>query len=391
MKVSVLLVFSALFCAAHGRRFSEPNLLNYLRRNAMKDNRILGGNATEDITMKSKVYPKAPDADMRKRWHQILLDGQDRICRAIEDVDGQAKFRKIPWQRDDPKEGGGVTCVMADGKHFEKAGVNISNINCRLSPKTQQDMTSRLNLENLTDSKAPLRCLANGLSLVIHPKNPKAPTTHCNYRLFQLVDEKSGKNIAWWFGGGSDLTPSFVDEDEAKEFHQVHKEICDKHDPTYYPRFKRWCDRYFWLPHREENRGIGGIFFDDQNDKDPEEIMAFSKDCLNAFAKAYAPLVQKHKNDDFTEEEKKWQQLRRGRYTEYNLMEDRGTKFGFQTPGARTEAILMSLPETARWEFEHTPAPGSWEAESLDVFKHPRDWLPIDESVIGEGAEPVNP
>jgi len=209
---------------------------------------------------------------------------------------------------------------------------------------------------------------ACGLSSVMHPKNPMAPTMHFNYRYFET------DGGVWWFGGGSDLTPSYLDVDDVKNFHGTYKKVCDKHDPEYYTKFKAWADDYFKIPHRGETRGLGGIFFDDLNDRTPDEIFAFSKDCLDNVIPAYLPAVAKHKDDDFNQKQKEWQQMRRGRYVEFNLVYDRGTVFGLKT-GGRIESILMSLPETARWEYNHQVKEGSPEAEIMDAFKNPREWV----------------
>jgi len=209
---------------------------------------------------------------------------------------------------------------------------------------------------------------ACGLSSVMHPRNPHAPTMHCNDRYFETEGGVGG------FGGGSDLTPSFLVEEDVKHFHGTYKEVCDKHDPEFYGRFKKWADEYFLIKHRGETRGLGGIFFDDLNDRDPQDIFAFSKECLDSVVPAYLPLVAKHKDDEYTEQQKKWQQMRRGRYVEFNLVYDRGTVFGLKT-GGRIESILMSLPETARWEYNYKVEEGSPEAEIMDAFKNPRDWF----------------
>lgn len=178
----------------------------------------------------------------------------------------------------------------------------------------------------------------------------------------------------WWFGGGADLTPAYLFDEDAAHFHRLHKEACDKHDPAFYPRFKKWCDEYFFIRHRGETRGVGGIFFDDLNDRDPDLLFAFAKDASAAFVPAYVPLVEKRKDMPFSEEQKRWQQLRRGRYVEFNLVYDRGTTFGLKT-GGRIESILMTLPLTARWEYDHHPEPGSEEARLLEVLKSPREWV----------------
>lgn len=209
---------------------------------------------------------------------------------------------------------------------------------------------------------------ACGLSSVMHPRNPMAPTMHFNYRYFET------DGGAWWFGGGTDITPSYIFEEDMKHFHGTYKTICDKHDPEYYAKFKQWADDYFLIKHRGERRGLGGIFFDDQFDKTPEQHLAFSTECLNAVTDAYVPLVSKRKDSPFTEAQKEWQLMRRGRYVEFNLVYDRGTVFGLKT-GGRIESILMSLPETARWEYNHQPKEGSPEAELLDCCKNPRSWV----------------
>lgn len=191
---------------------------------------------------------------------------------------------------------------------------------------------------------------------------------HFNFRYFET------EGGLWWFGGGADITPSYIDEEDIKHFHGQFKEVCDKHDCSFYPKFKKWADDYFTITHRNETRGLGGIFYDDLNDRDPEKLVDFAKDCLDTIVPAYVPIVDKHKNDYFTEQQKRWQQLRRGRYAEFNLIYDRGTIFGLKT-GGRVESILMSLPETARWEYMQTPKKGTPEYEIMQVFKHPRDWV----------------
>jgi len=230
---------------------------------------------------------------------------------------------------------------------------------------------------------------ACGVSLVIHPYNPMAPTVHANYRYFEVLDEANNKTI-WWFGGGSDLTPSYLFEEDAILFHATQKKACDQHDPTFYSRFKKWCDEYFYLPHRGETRGVGGIFYDDLEEiasaSGPDATVDDRKEGLRQFAissseallEAYVTIVERRKSLPFTEEQKKWQQLRRGRYVEFNIGFDRGTKFGMQTPGSRIESILMSLPLTARWEYMHIPKPGSEEEKIMNVLKQPKEWLSDD-------------
>lgn len=202
----------------------------------------------------------------------------------------------------------------------------------------------------------------------MHPKNPFCPTMHFNYRYFET------DGGVWWFGGGTDITPAYLNEEDMKHFHGVYKDACDKHDPEFYTKFKKWADTYFYIPHRGETRGFGGIFFDDLNDRDPEKLFAFAKEGLESVVPAYVPVVAKHMDDPFTQEQKNWQLIRRGRYVEFNLIYDRGTIFGLKT-GGRIESILMSLPETARFEYDHHPLPGSPEEAAMNVYKTPRDWL----------------
>jgi coproporphyrinogen III oxidase len=209
---------------------------------------------------------------------------------------------------------------------------------------------------------------ACGLSCVMHPRNPHCPTMHFNYRYFET------DGGVWWFGGGTDITPAYLDVEDMKHFHGTYKKIMDKHDPAFYPKFKKNADDYFVIAHRGETRGLGGVFYDDLNDREPEKLFNLASDCLDGVVPAYLPIIDKHQHDKFTQQEKEWQLIRRGRYTEFNLVYDRGTIFGLKT-GGRIESILMSLPETARWEYDHHPAPGSKEEEILQVFKKPRDWV----------------
>jgi coproporphyrinogen III oxidase len=201
----------------------------------------------------------------------------------------------------------------------------------------------------------------------MHPRNPLAPTMHFNYRYFET------EGGVWWFGGGSDLTPSYLIEEDVKHFHQTYKDACDRHDAEFYNKFKPWADEYFYIKHRNETRGLGGIFFDDLNDRDPDKIFAFVQDCMKSIVPSYVPLVAKNKDAEFTQKQKEWQLMRRGRYVEFNLVYDRGTVFGLKT-GGRIESILMSLPEAARWEYNHQVEPGSPEADIMDAFVNPRDW-----------------
>jgi coproporphyrinogen III oxidase len=252
---------------------------------------------------------------------------------------------------------------------FEKAGVNLSVVYGTMPKEALAAATAR-GVDRAKGMKDGERVpfFACGLSSVMHPRNPFAPTMHFNYRYFETDGGVS------WFGGGTDITPSYLNVEDMKHFHGTYKTACDKHDKAFYPKFKKWADEYFHIPHRGETRGLGGIFFDDLNDRDPEKLLSFVEDSLAAVVPAYAPIVAKHKDDVFTVQEKEWQQLRRGRYAEFNLVYDRGTIFGLKT-GGRIESILMSLPETASWKYDHHPAAGSKEEEIMKIFKNPIDWV----------------
>lgn len=285
---------------------------------------------------------------------------QEEICRALEERD-RRRFREDTWES--PAGGGGRSRVLQDGSVLEKAGVNVASVEGVLSPEASRAMLGKKGVE---PGRHPF--VAVGLSVVLHPVNPHAPTVHCNYRYFRLGDGR------WWFGGGTDLTPVYLYPSDVRHFHSTLEEICDAHDPTFYPRFKRWCDEYFHLPHRDEARGVGGIFFDDLRDRPAGELFAFTSDCANAFLDSYLPILDRRGDVPWGDRERRWQHLRRGRYVEFNLMYDRGTRFGLKT-GGRVESILMSLPLHARWEYDHRPEPGSQEAELLDVLRNPRDWV----------------
>uniref|UniRef100_A0A8L2UHB5 Oxygen-dependent coproporphyrinogen-III oxidase, mitochondrial n=1 Tax=Rattus norvegicus TaxID=10116 RepID=A0A8L2UHB5_RAT len=310
---------------------------------------------------------RRPD-DMKTKMELMIMETQAQVCRALAQVDGVADFSVDRWER---KEGGGITCVLQDGRVFEKAGVNISVVHGNLSEEAANQMRSRGKALKKKDGKLPFTAM--GISSVIHPKNPYAPTMHFNYRYFE-VEEADGK-MHWWFGGGCDLTPTYLNREDAVHFHRTLKEACDQHGPDIYPKFKKWCDDYFFIAHRGERRGIGGIFFDDLDSPSKEEAFRFVKTCAEAVVPSYVPIVKKHCDDSYTPQDKLWQQLRRGRYVEFNLVYDRGTKFGLFTPGSRIESILMSLPLTARWEYMHSPPENSKEAEILEVLRHPKDWV----------------
>ncbi|GAA6059784.1 hypothetical protein JCM10212_003679 [Sporobolomyces blumeae] len=313
---------------------------------------------------------------LRLRMIHHIKSLQSTICTALESLEPSgAKFESSYYLRDNAK-GFGDSRVLQDGATFEKAGCNISVIKSTLSPGAVRQM--RAERFDWWDGKSDLPYFVAGCSLVVHPRNPHAPTIHFNYRYFEIQDpnDPNGEPKAWWFGGGTDLTPSYLYEDDARAFHSMFKAACDKHDRAYYPRFKKWCDDYFYIPHRGETRGIGGIFFDDLSDRDPESIFKFVRDCSNVYLPAYYPIVERRKDQPFTEAEKRWQQLRRGRYVEFNLVYDRGTKFGLAMKEPRTESILMSLPLTSRWEYqpEIGTKDGTPEKKLLDILRKPVDW-----------------
>jgi coproporphyrinogen III oxidase len=329
---------------------------------------------------------------------ELILEHQKRIVFALENIDGK-KFRKDVWTR--PNGGGGTSCVLQDGDVFEKAGVNTSIVYGTLPRPAIEKM--RADHKSFVDSDVDtLNFFAAGISLVLHPHNPMAPTVHLNYRYFETSDPRDPVNATgnaehnWWFGGGTDLTPSYLFEEDVKHFHKTVKAACDKHDTEYYPRFKKWCDNYFRIPHRNESRGVGGIFFDDLDAstrpaaKNPqEELFQFVTTALESFLPSYVPILKKRKDMPYLPEQKDWQQIRRGRYVEFNLVNDRGTSFGLRTPGARVESILMSLPLTARWEYMHplcgtgideskaqlqVDGKGVKEKALLEVLRKPREW-----------------
>jgi len=329
----------------------------------------IGWNTFKSVESVPDSMVRGPEGNeaMRRRMEKICRDAQLSITRQIEELDGKGKFQENVWER--PNGGGGYSRVLSDGDVFEKAGCSLSVVYGDLPPDAVRAATERgaMRVENMKPGER-VPFFAVGLSSVMHPKNPFAPTMHFNYRYFE-TDQG-----AWWFGGGTDITPAYLFEEDMKHFHGTYKAVCDKFDPEYYPKFKKWADDYFYIKHRGETRGLGGIFFDDQNDKDPEKHADFAEECLDAVCKAYIPIVEKRKDTEFTQEQKEWQLMRRGRYVEFNLVYDRGTIFGLKT-GGRIESILMSLPETARWEYMHAPEPGSPEADIMDAFKNPREWV----------------
>jgi coproporphyrinogen III oxidase len=303
---------------------------------------------------------------IRDAMQAMVTAEQERICAALAALDTGATFITDTWTR--PEGGGGCSRVLQNGAIFEKAGVNVSVVHGVLTPEAARTMGGGQTLTAPED----LSFFATGLSLVLHPHNPMAPTVHANYRYF----ERGGGTAegAWWFGGGADLTPAYLFEDDARHFHGVHKAACDRHDPAFYPAFKAACDTYFHIPHRKEARGIGGIFFDNLRDRPAEALVALATDCAQAFLPAYLPIIERRWATRHTEAHKRWQQLRRGRYVEFNLVYDRGTTFGLRTAG-RIESILVSLPQLARWEYNMQPEPGSPEAQMVAVLQAPRAWV----------------
>lgn len=310
---------------------------------------------------------------------ELIRRKQKEIVSKLETLD-TVKFREDIWERGE-NGGGGVSMVLQNGTTFEKGGVNVSVVHGELSSAAVSAMKQdhkklHLPIDPKTQevSAEGVKFFACGLSMVIHPHNPHAPTTHLNYRYFETWNP-DGTPQAWWFGGGADLTPSYLYEEDAILFHKLHKDALDKHDTSLYPRFKEWCDEYFYIKHRNETRGIGGIFFDDFDDRDPCEILRIIEDCFDAFLPSYSTIIERRKDTPFTEEEKQWQQIRRGRYVEFNLVLDRGTQFGLRTPGSRVESILMSLPITASWLYDHHPEPNSREDQLLQVLQNPKKWV----------------
>jgi len=290
-----------------------------------------------------------------------LLQLQDNICNALSEEDGKETFFEDNWQRE--QGGGGRTRVLSNGAVFEQAGVNFSHVYGNQLPKSAT--AARPELEGRDFQ-------AVGVSLVIHPHNPCIPTSHANVRFF--IAEKDDADPVWWFGGGFDLTPYYPDKDDVIHWHQTAKAACDPFGDDVYNKYKKWCDEYFYLKHRNETRGVGGLFFDDLNEWGFDKSFEFMKSVGDSYIPAYRPIVAKHKNDSYGEQERDFQLYRRGRYVEYNLVYDRGTLFGLQT-GGRTESILMSLPPLVKWRYNWSPEPGSKEADLYDNYLKPRDWL----------------
>ncbi|MDU0353377.1 oxygen-dependent coproporphyrinogen oxidase [Paraglaciecola aquimarina] len=300
----------------------------------------------------------SPNIEKVKKY---LLKLQDNICQTLELADGKGHFIEDNWQRE--LGGGGRTRVLTNGNVIEQGGVNFSHVFGGELPASATAARPEL---------AGRSFQAVGVSLVIHPKNPYVPTTHANVRFF--IAEKPGEEPVWWFGGGFDLTPFYPFEEDVVHWHTVAKKACDPFGENVYPEYKKWCDDYFFLKHRGETRGVGGLFFDDLNRPGFKKSFKTMKAIGNAFLDAYVPIIEKRKDTPYTERERDFQLYRRGRYVEFNLVWDRGTLFGLQT-GGRTESILMSMPPLARWEYDYQPEPGSKEADLYDNYLKPREWL----------------
>ncbi|HUD41422.1 MAG TPA: oxygen-dependent coproporphyrinogen oxidase [Dokdonella sp.] len=290
----------------------------------------------------------------------FLQDLQDRICTAIETVDGTARFAEDRWQRSEG--GGGRTRVLRDGAVFEQAGIGFSRVHGSTLPPSASAHRPELAGRSWT---------ATGVSLVFHPRNPHLPTTHMNVRYFEATAE--GRVPVWWFGGGFDLTPFYPVDEDVHHWHRVARDLCAPYGEDLYPRWKRWCDEYFFIRHRNETRGVGGLFFDDLSEGGFDRCFALMQAVGNGFLDAYLPIVARRKDTPYGEREREFQLYRRGRYVEFNLVYDRGTLFGLQS-GGRAESILMSLPPRVRFEYGYQPAPDSAEARLADYLR-PRDWL----------------
>ena len=331
--------------------------------------------------MTTSTQISLPPADSKQRVSQFMKLLQDEICTSLEILDGKQKFKEDSWEREEG--GGGRSRILREGKVFEQGGVNFSEVWGKNLPPSILKQRPEAEGHGF---------YATGTSMVLHPLNPYVPTVHLNYRYFEA-------GPVWWFGGGADLTPYYPFAEDAAHFHRTFKQACDAHNPEYYPVFKRWCDEYFYLKHRQEMRGVGGLFFDYQDGQGSlyrgpnqqgeaaaysnkigeltprswEDLFSFIQDCGKAFLAAYTPIVKKRTDKKYGERERNFQLYRRGRYVEFNLVYDRGTIFGLQTNG-RTESILMSLPPLVRWEYCYQPESNTPEAELYETFLKPQDW-----------------
>ena len=299
-----------------------------------------------------------PDKNAVKSYLESL---QDNICKALATADGKKQFVEETWQREEG--GGGRSRVLAEGAVIEKGGVNFSHVMGEAMPASATAHRPEL---------AGRRFEAMGVSLVIHPHNPYVPTSHANVRFF--IAEKDGAEPVWWFGGGYDLTPYYGNDEDCVHWHQTAQAACQPFGEDIYQKYKHWCDEYFYLKHRDEPRGIGGLFFDDLNTPDFATSFAFMQAVGDSYTKAYIPIIEKRKDQPYTDRERQFQLYRRGRYVEFNLVYDRGTLFGLQT-GGRTESILMSLPPLVRWEYNWSPEQGTPEHQLYSHYLKPQDWV----------------
>ena len=300
---------------------------------------------------------------MKEQFVAYILNLQDQITSRLEQLDGKATFQEDNWKR--PEGGGGRTRVIENGNIFEKGGVNTSQVHGEL-PKAMQQYFG------VEDANF----FACGISLVLHPSSPMVPTVHANWRYFEMYD-KEGNIVDQWFGGGQDLTPYYLFDEDATHFHQTCKTACDKHDATFYPTYKARCDEYFHNAHRGEGRGVGGLFFDyckATEERSMQDWYNFVTTVGDSFLEAYVPIVERRKDTAFAKEQKNWQEIRRGRYVEFNLVHDKGTLFGLKTNG-RIESILMSLPPVVQWKYDHHPAPRSEEERLIKVLQEPKEWV----------------
>jgi len=300
---------------------------------------------------------------MKEQFVAYIKALQDTISSKLEAIDGQAVFKEDLWKR--PEGGGGRTRVIENGDVFEKGGVNISEVHGKL-PETMQQYFG------VKDA----HFFACGLSLVLHPINPFVPTVHANWRYFEMYNPE-GEIVDQWFGGGQDLTPYYLFDDDARHFHSICKTACDAHDTAFYPKYKARCDEYFYNAHRGEARGIGGLFFDylkKNDDRTMRDWYNFVTQVGDSFLEAYVPIVEKRKDTAYTKTQKDWQEIRRGRYVEFNLVHDKGTLFGLKTNG-RIESILMSLPPAVQWRYDHHPEEGSEEERLIGVLREAREWV----------------
>lgn len=316
-----------------------------------------------EFALAQKTGGSSPGS-IRSEAEAIMRDAQDSICQALAELDG-SPFAEDVWISPD----GNTTYtdrVLRKGNVFQIASSNVAVIHGVFSPETARAATGG----SLQIDK-PMPFYVASLSLVIHALNPMVPSMHAHYRYFDAGHDDVPER--WWFGGGADLTPNYLFEEDVVHFHRMHREVCDRFDPNYYPRFKKWCDEYFQIVHRGERRGVGGIFFDNLNDHEPKRLLSFVEQCAASIIPAYLPIVCRRRHMAFKEEQERWRQLRAGRYIEFNLIYERGTVFGLKS-GGRAASILRALPPRARWEYQHTVQAGSEEAKLTEVLRNPREW-----------------